>query len=242
MKKKLPIDLVAISTNKVQETIAAIKHSSKNISFNNILLITNKKVEEEFECFLIPKLESVVDYNNIVLDINKYIKSEFAMIIQHDGHVLNPNSWDNNFLNFDYIGAPWPNDEKWNQRWHKYPNEISSKIYSNIQFNRIGNGGFSLRSKKFLEYSSQFEKNFLKHGVPEDIFLNIVNYDLSQEFKIKYPSVEIAMKFSYETPLKGKNYTELKKYHFFNTKNHLGWHGNQFLNSKKLYNIKFQNK
>ena len=239
MRKKLPIDLVAISTNKVKETVAAIRYSSKKITFNNILFITNQHVEEDFECILIPKLESVVDYNNIVLDVNKYVKSEFAMIIQHDGHILNPDSWDNNFLNFDYIGAPWPKDKKWNARWDKYPNDISSKIKKNIQFNRIGNGGFSLRSKKFLEFSSQFEKNFLKHGVPEDIFLNLVNYELSQDFNINYPTVETAIKFSYETPLKGVNFSKLKKYQFFNTKNHLGWHGNQFLNSKKLNNVKF---
>ena len=87
---------------KVEETVAAIRCCRK-ITFNNIFFY-NQQVKEDFECILIPKLKSIVDYNNIVLDINKYVKSEFAMIIQHDGHILNPDSWDKNFLNFDYIG------------------------------------------------------------------------------------------------------------------------------------------
>ena len=34
------------------------------------------------------------------------------------------------------------------------------------------------------------------------IFLNLVNYDLALENNIKYPSLETAIKFSYESPLK----------------------------------------
>jgi hypothetical protein len=239
MLTKLPIDLIAISTNKVEETIAALNFSSNRLSFENIFLFTDKYIKGNFECVLIPKLKDIIEYNNVILDLNKFIKSDFALVIQHDGHILNPDNWSNEFLNYDYIGAPWPNSKEWNMRWKNYPDEISSKIFKNISQNRIGNGGFSLRSKKFLEYSSQFEKNFLKHGVPEDIFLNVVNYDLSQEFKINYPSVGTAIKFSYETPLKGSDYSKLKRYHIFDIKKHLGWHGNRFLNSKKLNKIKF---
>ena len=43
-----------------------------------------------------------------------------------------------------------------------------------------------LRSKKFLEYADSFEKDFLKHGVPEDIFLNVLNFELSIDKTIKY--------------------------------------------------------
>ena len=34
--------------------------------------------------------------------------SDFALLIQHDGHIVNYRNWDNSFLEFDYIGAHGP--------------------------------------------------------------------------------------------------------------------------------------
>ena len=35
------------------------------------------------------------------------------LIVQDDGFIINKNLWDEEFLSYDYIGAPWPLDEKW---------------------------------------------------------------------------------------------------------------------------------
>ena len=156
-KQKLPIDLITVNTNRVQDGINALNFSSKEIEFNNILLLSNEDVFGNFNLVKIKKLNNVEDYNKIILSLNDYISSDFALVIQHDGHVINPNKWSENFLNYDYIGAPWPNNKKWNKRWDA--NEEGDIIKKNLNKNRIGNGGFSLRSKKFLEYSSKFKKS-----------------------------------------------------------------------------------
>lgn len=231
---KLPIDLVTINTNAVLEGIKTLNYCSKNISFNNIYLFSNENHKGEFDLIKINKLESVEEYNYIILSLKKYIKSEFVLIVQHDGHILNPHKWNNNFLNFDYIGAPWPNNKKWNKRWNEY--EDGKTIINNLNRNRIGNGGFSLRSQKFLEYSTKFENS--KLPVPEDIFLNVLNYEIALENHIKYPDIKEAMQFSYETPLRGKKLELNKKYHYLNKRKHFGWHGKMFLNSQKLLNLK----
>ena len=49
----------------------------------------------------------------------------------------------------------------------KYNKEISDQIVQNINRNQVGNGGFSLRSKKFLEYSASFNDC---NNIDEDIF------------------------------------------------------------------------
>ena len=239
MKRKLPIDLVAISTNKVSETLKAIEYSLREIDFNNVYFFTNENIDTNFEIIKIPKFNDIIDFNNFTLNLNNYVVSEFALLIQHDGHIVNPSNWKDEFLNFDYIGAPWPLDGKWNKRWNSYPREMASKIITNLTFNRIGNGGFSLRSKKFLEYASGFKKDFFENGVPEDIFLNVYNYELAKDFGINYPSISTALDFSCETPLKKSDYSKVKKYHFYNINTHFGWHGNKFLNSEKILNLKF---
>ena len=238
--KKIPVDLITINTNSVIDGIKALEYSQKSLEFNNVYLFSNENVSGNFDLIKIDKFKNIVEYNNFLVKLNKYINSDFALIIQHDGHIINPLNWSDRFLKFDYIGAPWPNDKKWLDRWEKYPERIKNEIFKNIQFNRGGNGGFSLRSKKFLDYSSSFDPDFIKNGVPEDIFLNLVNYDKAVENQIKYPDVETAIKFSYESPLKGRHKNIEKKYHFYNSKQHFGWHGNKFLNSRKLLKLKYK--
>ncbi len=235
MKLKIPVDLVTINCNMVEEGVKALEYSSKYIEFNNVFLLSDQTISGNFDLISIKKIRDVEDYNNEILNLSKHIKSEYVLIIQHDGHVINYKKWDDLFLKFDYIGAPWPNSKKWNERWKYYPKEMEEKILKNLNLNRIGNGGFSLRSKKFLDYSRSYKE---VDGAPEDIFLNILNFDKAFEYGIKYPDVKTAISFSYEIPLKGKNLEKEKRFHFYNINNHFGWHGNKFINSNKLLNLK----
>ena len=235
MKLKIPVDLVTINCNMVEEGVKALEYSTKYIEFNNVFLLSDQTISGNFDLISIKKIRDVEDYNNEILNLSKHIKSEYVLIIQHDGHVINHKKWDDLFLKFDYIGAPWPNSNKWNERWKYYPKEMEEKILKNLNLNRIGNGGFSLRSKKFLDYSRSYKE---VDGAPEDIFLNILNFDKAFEYGIKYPDVKTAISFSYEIPLKGKKLEKEKRFHFYNKNNHFGWHGNKFINSNKLLNLK----
>ena len=193
MKLKIPVDLVTINCNMVEEGVKALEYSTKYIEFNNVFLLSDQTISGNFDLISIKKIRDVEDYNNEILNLSKHIKSEYVLIIQHDGHVINHKKWDDLFLKFDYIGAPWPNSNKWNERWKYYPKEMEEKILKNLNLNRIGNGGFSLRSKKFLDYSRSYKE---VDGAPEDIFLNILNYDKAFEYGIKYPDVKTAISFS----------------------------------------------
>ena len=82
------------------------------------------------------------------------------------------------------------------------------KIISSLSKNRVGNGGFSLRSKEFLNYSSKFN-DCLSYA--EDVFLCLVNYEEAINNKIKFAPFEIALKFSYEVPLGGFKKNKEKK-------------------------------
>jgi hypothetical protein len=58
-------------------------------------------------------------------------------LFQDDGYPLNPEMWRDEFMEYDYVGAPIP-------------------LNTNILFNadeRIGGGGFTLRSKKLMEFT-----------------------------------------------------------------------------------------
>jgi len=146
------------------------------------------KTEIDFyDCKLFQdNLNSIEDYNKfIVHELSEHIESDFCMIVQADGHPVNLDAWDDKFLDYDYIGAPW-----YTQPW-----EMSKTV---------GNGGFSIRSKKFLKYSSYFTE-YDGRSEPEDVFLCRTVNEAMVELGIKYAPHDLAYLFSVEDmPYKGQ--------------------------------------
>jgi len=199
-------------TGTIEENIKSFKsllYSSKDINFSKIKFISSIKPPENdnIEFVKINRL-SYSDYSNFIIrDLNDHIDTEYVLIVQNDGFVLNSDLWDDVFLEYDYIGAPWRN--------------ISH--YSGI---RVGNGGFSLRSKKFLEVC---KNKCPSRGFNEDHIVCIENRNIFLENKIKYAPVEVAMRFSLEFPI-----DECE----FNLEKTFGFHGDKILSSNILNKIK----
>ena len=81
---------------------------------------------EEFHC--IAPVRSTADYSHYLLNIIPYeIPDRPVLVIQWDGMPKDASRWQNAFLDWDYIGAPW--------------SEVDDG-------KAVGNGGFSLRSPR----------------------------------------------------------------------------------------------
>jgi hypothetical protein len=234
MKDLTNVDIVTINCTKPSDGLKAIKHCMKNFKFGRAIMITHEDVSDpDVEIFKINKLNSVDEYNDYVLRLKEYVNNDYVLVVQDDGFIVNPNNWDDNFLSYDYIGAPWSSNEDTN--WIELQNEtIKQHLYDTLGRNRVGNGGFSLRSKKFIEYSAQFTTC---NGMGEDAFLNVVNYDKAVEAGILYPTFELAKKFSYENDLINDKIRNPDRV-MFNREHHFGFHGHNFINSKELINLK----
>lgn len=121
-------------------------------------------------------------YCNLVLKgLVEHINTDHVLIVQWDSMVYNPRRWTDAYLNYDYIGAPWP--------WQPV-------------HNRVGNGGFSLRSRRLLE---ALQDPVLTVDVndynsrQEDNFICLLHRDyLAQSYNIRWPDWSLAREFSYE--------------------------------------------
>lgn len=103
------------------------------------------------------------------------IQTSHILIIQHDGYVLDGSAWDDAYLNWDYIGAPWLETDGMN----------------------VGNGGFSLRSMKL--HRALATDDLIIGIQPEDTGICRIYRDyLEQKHGIKFCPDELAHKFSYE--------------------------------------------
>lgn len=191
MKIDLPkITLVAVACIRVQETIKAIEKSCSGVNFGAVKLITNENVSGDFfETVQIQKLD-YEQYNRfIVFDLHNHIETEFALIVQDDGFVTGSHQWREQFLDYDYIGAPWP-----------LPTDDFSYRDSFGNLIRVGNGGFSLRSKKLLSLPTKLDLEWRSYFgyFNEDGFFTCHNRHLFEREGCVFAPLEVAKYFSHE--------------------------------------------
>lgn len=192
MKINLPnVTLVSITSVKIQETIKSIEKSCEGIEFGDVKLLTNENVKSDlFKTIKIPKIDYDGYSKFVVYDLHKYIETEFALIVQHDGFVTSPDKWDPSFLNYDYIGAPFPLPE----------DEFSYRDpFGNII--RVGNGGFSLRSKKLLELPTELNLEWKSYFgyYNEDGFFVCHNRHIFEKAGCVFAPLDVAKYFSHES-------------------------------------------
>ena len=147
-----------------------------------------------------PKSSNIDEWNyNIIYNLPKHVDTEYCILIHDNGFIVNPESWRSEFLNYDYIGAPWMiAPDAYLDPWGKG--------------HRVGNGGFSFRSKKLLDVPKRayvhFDVNwgdFYKHmGVgftSEDGIICVHNRHIYEAVGCKIAPIEVAARFSHEKPL-----------------------------------------
>jgi len=187
------VTLVSVTSVNVDRTIRALKYSSKEIKFGEVLLLTDKDVvPNNIKTIKIDPLDYVGYSKFIVYDLFKHINTEFALIIQDDGFIINPNKWDNIFLNYDYIGAPFPIPPSSDNISYRDP-------FGNLM--RVGNGGFSLRSKKLLSLATELNLEWKSYFgyYNEDGFFSVHNKHIYEQNGCIYAPIDIASKFSHES-------------------------------------------
>jgi len=121
-------------------------------------------------------ISSKTQYSEFCIrEFYKWVSTSHMLICQHDGFVNNWQAWDNSWLQYDYIGAPW-----------HYNDGMA-----------VGNGGFSLRSKRLMEIVATDPNITILHPEDHHICRTYRPY-LERQYGIKFAPVEVAEKFSFE--------------------------------------------
>jgi len=110
-------------------------------------------------------------------------------LVHADGFVVNPSAWRDEFLDYDYIGAPWPlPKDDFSYR------DINGKIF------RVGNS-VSLRSKRLLDLPIKLNLPWEPyHGFyNEDGFICGKNRHIYEANGMRFAPLDVAKYFSHET-------------------------------------------
>lgn len=186
------VTLVALATRDVEETVEAIKYSCKGVKYAAVKLLSHYQpynLNEDIDFIRIDKVKNIDEWSyKIVYELYKYIDTDFIILVHADGFVVNPEQWKDEFLDYDYIGAPWP-----------MPTDTFS--YRDIDGNiiRVGNS-VSLRSKRLLELPTELNIPWeADHGFyNEDGFLCVKNKHILEKAGLRFAPLEVAKYFSHE--------------------------------------------
>ena len=128
------VTVCAVTSVNVKATLRALEACATQIAFAECLLLTDVDLRPEhpdIRVVPIERINSTKVYSDFLLtQLVDHVQTSHCLVVQWDGHVLDPGRWSSDFLDYDYIGASWP------------------------QFNDgydVGNGGFSLRSRRLMK-------------------------------------------------------------------------------------------
>ena len=187
------ITLVCVATKDVKASYKALKYSSKDINFEKILFLSHEEdpKDKNIEHIKIKPFRSVAEWGRfIIFDLYKYIDTKFIILIHSDGFIVNPKSWKNSFLEYDFIGAPFP-----------IPND--NKTYADHKGNiiRVGNS-VSLRSKKILQLPNELKLNWTEYDpihLHEDGYLCVHIRHILEKHGINFAPFKVACEFARES-------------------------------------------
>lgn len=177
------VTLCCVDTRSVPQALYALRQCMARARFGRVLFLgpepesRHGEPPEGIDWVTIPALTGIQDYNRIVLkDLAAHIHTSHVLIVQWDGFITHPDMWRPDFLSADYIGPPW---------------------YHGGHPGMVGNGGFSLRSKRLLDTLASLKN--LDATEPEDMVICVQRRgELEREHGIRFASLEMAQDFGRE--------------------------------------------
>ena len=131
-KLQLPsVTLICIDCVNANRAVSVLELCKGKADFGAVKLLTSLPIDYQHK-IEIPPLNTLVAYSIFMLTkVHEFINTEHLLIVQRDGFILNPESFNPLWLTYDYIGPLF------------------------VQYNHVGSGGFSLRTKALMQNTAR---------------------------------------------------------------------------------------
>lgn len=181
-KLHLPqVTLCCVDTRLPRMALDAMQLCMDKVQFGEALLFTCRdhglqNVPSGIRVIELPQVTSIETYSHFLLKgMGPYLRTSHQLIVQWDGYVLDPSMWREAYLDYDYIGAVWSQYD---------------------DAHRVGNGGFSLRSRKLLDALTSDD---ISPAHPEDVCIaRTYRTMLEQRWSIRFADEALAHQFAFE--------------------------------------------
>ena len=132
---KLPdVTLVLIETRMHEMALEALAECERRVAFGDVLVFTDRPamfIRADRRVNAVPDWPSKLGWSRWFWSgVSPFMTTSHALGIQWDSWVVDTTQWTDEYLRYDYVGAPW---------WYK-------------DGMNVGNGGFCLRSAALMRY------------------------------------------------------------------------------------------
>lgn len=170
------VTLACVDTRHPALALEALARCRAQVRFARSLLFTDARLlpsaPEGIE-LVDARIDSVAAYSHFLLrELAPHVHTGHVLIVQWDGFVTDPTAWQADFLAHDYIGAPW----------HDVAGDAG-----------VGNGGFSLRSRRLLQALQA-----LPPSHPEDLCICREHRAVLEAQGLRFAPRALAERFAFE--------------------------------------------
>jgi hypothetical protein len=199
VKIELPqVTLITYTDQDIKGHHKALLKSMEGINFGKVILCSPQNDSVSWnqggKDFVFHKqiepIGSIDEWNRrIIFDLPRFIETSHALLIHQDGYVINPTLWNPEWLELDYIGAPWP-----------LPQDDYSYRSESGKIQRVGNS-VSLRSKKLMDLVATRPMEYHFGNNNEDGQICCWNREWLESQGCKFATFEQALHFGKEHTL-----------------------------------------
>lgn len=194
-KLKLPnVTLIAMGSTNVSGMIDALEYSSKYIEFGCVKLVSHicprvSSSARPIEFGYNPPIRNIDQWNHaVIFKLWEHVDTSHAILVHPDGFVVHPESWKDGWLDYDYIGAPWP-----------MPTDNYSYRDPEGNIVRVGNS-VSLRSRRIMKLPKELGLEWRSYfgNTNEDGYLTCHQRLVLEANGCVFSPIEVARYFSRE--------------------------------------------
>lgn len=187
------VTLLAATAVGIDDAVEALQASMRHIRFAAVKLLAPagpSHLPKGIELTRIPPMD-FLGYSRFILgELHRHFDTSHCLVVQADGFVVDAGKWRDEFLDCDYIGAPWAN--------HVLVQPGNWKLL--LDRNRVGNGGFSLRSRKLMQIAAGIDFDRLDFPLrSEDLVLCHYLHGQMCAQGVSFAPAELAARFSMES-------------------------------------------
>ena len=140
------LTLVAVYTVCHELTEMAVAECTRHVRFGDVKLFTDRPLRSQSDAIQIEPFSDLMQAGAFTTyEVPRYIRTSHALFIHWDSWIIDPSMWRPQFLDCDYIGAPW---------WYR-------------DGLNVGNSGFCIRSKALIDFLAAHPAEF-PLAAPED--------------------------------------------------------------------------
>lgn len=175
------VTLVMVETQEHELAKLAIEDSLRDVHFGRVLAFSDEpsrfaNIVGMDAVYEVPNWLEKIGWSRFVWqDLAPYLDTSHVLTIQWDSWVVNAEAWTDEFLAYDYIGAPW---------WYKDRN--------------VGNGGFSIRTTALQRFLRKHRDRFpCITDVDDDLLCRKYRFALEEHGFTWAPEL-VAKRFAFE--------------------------------------------